>query len=193
MRTLVEGTATNVGDSVPTNVARRLSWDAAADLGTAGAFINASIYIAANDGRGLVDLAFVTLPANVPTAGDPALTISSNVVGDLQLLPFWLWLVASNDAGITFANGEVRAASGPLAGQLLASGTTTTAVGREFAFARLGVREATAAEAQRARTGTTPGIQQYNPTRFYGTVPDRVNEIGVETGSTPGVHVVRLN
>lgn len=191
--TLVEGSAGRIGPGLLVNVPRTLVWDAAADLGTSQPTLRGRAMVMARNNGQLLDLHFVTVPAGVPNAGDPALPISSIPVQDAELLGLWFWLLASNDPAVSITNGEVRGVGGAFAGQLLASGTSTTAAGRAFLWQRLGVREATAAEVTRARTGTTPGVQQYEPLKRVGTNPIKVNEIGVDTGVTTGTWLVRLS
>lgn len=60
-----------MGTNVTTGVIHRLTWNAAADWATN--FANAQIEILANDGRGMLDFHFITIP--VPT-NQPPLTIS---------------------------------------------------------------------------------------------------------------------
>lgn len=191
-RTFVEGTATNIGSVAP-RFGASLVWDAAADLGSAIPVVRLQMALMAKDQRDLLDLHFVVIPAGIPAPADPELTIASTPVAEAELLELWYWLVASGDPSISFTNREVRAVGGAFAGQLLASGTTTTAAGRNFLWQRLGVREATAAEIARAQTGTTPGVQQYQPRRQVNGRPVAVNEIGVESSSTGGLWLVKLS
>ena len=68
-----------------------------------------------------------------------------------------------------------------------ASGTSTTAAGRAFLLARMGLREATAEEILRAQEAGTPGvINQWTPPLQVGPGerPVKVNAYGFETGDT---------
>ena len=198
MSTLVDGTDTHVGANVATNTSQLISWNAGADIVGRGSFQPATIWVFANDGRGLIDLHFITIPADVPAGFSyPTLTISDTPIRQIDMTWAWYWLIGTNDPEITFANGQITAASGPFAGQVLASGgITTTAAGINFLLARLNVRAATAAEVTRARRGSSnaplPGNQYQTLKR--AEIPLLTNEIGFDTGSTDtdGVWVVPL-
>lgn len=190
--TLVEGTATRLGSGISTNQTHRLTWDSAADLPGGEPFVQAKILILANDGRGLLDRHYVTLPAGVPNAGDPELMISDTPITDADFLNVWLWLLATGDPDVAQSGSDLVKVGGADGGAILASGTTTTAAGRAYLFARFSVREATAVEADRARAGTTPGVQQYEPLRRVGSRPVKINEVGFDSGATAGYWVVPL-
>ncbi len=184
MKTFVEGTSANIGTNMLANRDYRLTWNAGADWSTN--FGNIKICILANDGRGLMDNLFLHIPANGANA---ALTISRDPVTEAEMLNCWLWLVAKGDPAITLVNGQVKSGS-----TVLASGTTTTAQGRAFLFARMGVREASASELQYVREAGTPGVvHQWTP-RYQvgpGRWPQTVNPWGFDTGSS-GWWVVKL-
>jgi hypothetical protein len=75
-----------------------------------------------------------------------------------------------------------------------ASGSSTTAAGRAFLLARMGLREATAEEILRAQEAGTPGvINQWTPPLQVGPGerPVKVNAYGFETGDT-GTWVVPI-
>jgi hypothetical protein len=147
MTQLAENTATNLGTNVPVNVTRRITWDASQ---AATNFASFKFRILANDGRGLLNLHFITVPA---MGAQPALTLSSQGVEDPDLLFVWFWLVATGDPSISFANGTVTGVGGAYDQQVLASGSSTTAQGRAFIFQRLNVRAATADEITEAQGG----------------------------------------
>ncbi len=76
-----------------------------------------------------------------------------------------------------------------------ASGSSTTAAGRAFLLARMGLREATPAEILRAQEAGTPGvINQWTPPLQVGPGerPLKVNAYGFETGDT-GTWVVPIS
>ena len=196
LQSLVEGTAANLGMGTAIGVEKRVSWDAAADLGSASPFQTVRFSVFAKDDRGPIDAHFVTLPANIPNTGDPELAISSVPLFDADLLDYWFWLLATNDPAITFSNGEIDGVSAPYAGVPLASGTTTTPQGLDFILQRIGARVATAAEIARAKRGTAPGTggftpHQYAPFRSIHGHPTAVNEVGVDTGATGGYWFVK--
>ena len=69
----------------------------------------------------------------------------------------------------------------------LTAGDATTASGRAFIFDRLNVREATAAEIDRAEIAATPGIVNSWPASTFGTTlayPVNVNEYGFSPGGS---------
>jgi sugar lactone lactonase YvrE len=69
---------------------------------------------------------------------------------------------------------------------ILAMGSTTTKLGRDFIFQRMGLREATAAEVTRAKEAGTPGvINQWEPKFKVGPDerPAKVNAYGFDTGA----------
>jgi WD40 repeat protein len=69
---------------------------------------------------------------------------------------------------------------------ILAMGSTTTKLGRDFILQRMGLREATAAEVTRAKEAGTPGvINQWEPKFKVGPDerPAKVNAYGFDTGA----------
>jgi sugar lactone lactonase YvrE len=69
---------------------------------------------------------------------------------------------------------------------ILAMGSTTTKLGRDFIFQRMGLREATAAEVTRAKEAGTPRvINQWEPEFKVGPDerPAKVNAYGFDTGA----------
>jgi sugar lactone lactonase YvrE len=69
---------------------------------------------------------------------------------------------------------------------ILAMGSTTTKLGRDFIFQRMGLREATAAEVTRAKEAGTEGvINQWEPKFKVGPDerPAKVNAYGFDTGA----------
>jgi hypothetical protein len=181
MKTLVEGTSTNRGGGIIPGQTRRLSWDAGADMPQTN-YSTIRFRIMAEDERPALGFSFITVPAS-GTDGS-FLIDQSPLLATNDLLNLWMWLVATNDNTVVFSNGTLTASGGAYSGQLLASGTVTTATGRQFLFARLGVREATPAEIGRATTGTTPGVtNRFASRNQIGLIPAAVNEISFDTGS----------
>jgi hypothetical protein len=206
--TLEEGTRTNLGANVPTGQRRRIAWNAGADW--PADYGNVQVEILANDGRGLVDFHFLSLPGQ---GADPTLVISRSPVTTNDLLSCWYWLVATNDPAIALSDGRIYGAGGADNGRLLAwdavltngvSVTTnaptdirtnvavrllegyTTPAGRQFLFRRMNVREATEAEVQRAMAANTPGFtNRWTPRISVGPdrFPRRVNQYGFDTGN----------
>jgi len=187
MRTFVEGTETNLGAAVHTGVTNRLSWDASADWAADYGDVRMA-FLCREAPRDLLDLHFLELPA---LYGNPAVTINRVAITQQDLLPVWIWLVAANDPAVRFDAGAVYGVGGGYHDELLADDSGTTAEGRAFLFARLGIREATAAELQYAREATTPGSVTKWSSRFrIDGRPTHVNEFCFDTGSTEGWFVV---
>jgi hypothetical protein len=119
--TFVEGTAAKLGDAIPSNTNHTLTWDVAADwnidLG------QVKFEVLAMDGRGLLPLDWITIPA---AGGNPALTISKDSPADVLVLDSLFWLYASGDSGLVLASGTLKGsvASGVFNGLGIASGTS---------------------------------------------------------------------
>lgn len=192
MRTFIDGTQSNVGNGVPTGQVRRISWDMAADWNVDYGDVNVAVL--AKDGE-LLDLHFLSMPA---VGSNPPLVINRSPLVNADFLPLWFWFLASGDPGIRLTDGKVYGVGGSYHDQLLAEGETTTDPGRAFLFPKMGLRQATPVELQRAREASTPGsVTQWEP-RFQLTVhgqnsPVKVNEFNFDTGATVGWWVVKDN
>ena len=72
-----------------------------------------------------------------------------------------------------------------------ASGSSTTAAGREYLFNKMNLRQATTAELTRAREAATPGVTNKFTPSFKvgpGERPVKVNEYGFDSDSTSSSH-----
>jgi len=190
MLTFVDGTGTNRGPGIATGILHRLSWDMSADgmEERIEDYGDLSIVVMASDGRGLIDLHFVTVPE---VGGNLSFEINRTPLSEDDLMPAWFWLLASGDSALNLSSGKVFGVSAPYAGTLLAEGRTTTADGRGFICERLGVRTATAEEVQRAREGATPpSVAEWDPLRAPPAKGSKVNEINFVTFPTNGWWVV---
>ena len=177
--TLAEGTGNKLGANIATGQTHRFTWDAARDWSTD--FGEAQIEILAKDGRGLLSVDFIEMPA---TGEQAAFKISRSPLNDNDLLSIWYWLIATADPGIQFANGTVLEAGAEAVPY--ASGTTTTAAGRAYLFQRMGLREATTSEVTFAKEAGTPGlINQWDPKLRVGPDerPAKINAYGFDTGA----------
>jgi len=104
-----EGTANKLGANIATGQTHRFTWDVARDWSTD--FGEVQLEILAKDGRGLLNLDFIQIPAG----GDqPALKISRSPLNDNDFLSVWYWLIATGDSGIDLKNGEVVVRNAPL-------------------------------------------------------------------------------
>lgn len=181
--TFVEGTDTNVGANVSANVTNRLTWNVAADWDVE--YADVEMMLMAKDEWGLLDIGFLTLPED---GTNTALTISSSPITPTDLLPLWFWLLANSDSAIKLEAGQVIGVGGSYDGVKLAENRSTTAEGRAFLFERIGVREATAAELERARNGASGVVNQWalpadTVTAGPGDRPKAINEYGFDTGN----------
>jgi len=147
MDLFAENTRTNLGTNVAANISHRVTWDASE---VAVGFANYEFEILANDGRGLLDFHFTTVPAQNPA---PVFQLTRQAVTDNDMLSVWYWLIAVNDPAISFTNGVVKGNGGAFDTKTLASGTSTTADGRSFLYQRMNVRAPTADEITRAKSG----------------------------------------
>jgi sugar lactone lactonase YvrE len=103
---LAEGTSNKLGSNIATGQTHKFTWDVARDWSTD--FGEVQLEILAKDGRGLLNLDFVQIPA----AGDePNLKISRSPLNDSDFLSVWYWLIATGDPSVTFNNGAVTFSS----------------------------------------------------------------------------------
>ncbi len=181
VRSFVDGSESAIGSNVLANVTNRFTWNVAADW--QADYVNLKVRMMAQDERGLMSVGFVTLPENLTNAL-PALTISQSPITHSDMLPLWYWLLATGGEAIELTSGAVYGVGGSYDGVMLAQGITTTAAGRTFLFDRMGVREATVAELNRAKTGPAGVVNQWTPRITVGPNdrPKLVNEYGFDTG-----------
>ena len=104
VKNFAEGTGVNVGSNIATGVTKKLTWDIAKDWGSD--FGQLQMEVLAKDGRGLLNLDFIQMPA---VGGDPLLRISRTPLNDSDFLSVWYWLLASGDSGIKLTYGKVFA------------------------------------------------------------------------------------
>jgi len=193
--TLLGGSLDALTDTSPANETVDVVWDAQSDLAGLGTTAQLRVLIMAKKPLDqLIDLHFVELPVGIPLPGDPVVRITSAPVLDIDLLNAYFWLVGTGDSAITTDSGRVCVSSGCGGTDgILVDGSVITDAGREFIWQRVGVRAATAGEIARAKVGTTPGVQQYEPNRRVGRLPLLVNEVGIDTGTSDGYWVVDLD
>lgn len=98
--TFVDGTDSLVGDHVATNVDHLLTWDVAADWNVQLGQL--TFEILAMDGRGLLPMDWVTIPATETTAEQ---TISTNVQTDAHIMDALFWLYADRDPDLFIQGG----------------------------------------------------------------------------------------
>lgn len=140
-------TVTNVGSAIPTNVKLRVTWDASQAVTD---FTNLQFEALASDGRTLLPLNFITIPAFQTNA---SFTMSRSPVQDSDLLSIWFWLLATNNPSITLTNGTIVGVGGTYNGLTLASSSSTTLQGRAFLYQLLHVRVPTANQVATAQSG----------------------------------------
>jgi len=106
---LAEGTASKLGANIATGETHRFTWDAALDLSTD--FSEVQIEMLAKDGRGLLNLDFIQIPA---LEGQPLLKISRSPLNDADFLSVWYWLIATGDPEISLESGQVVKVNAPM-------------------------------------------------------------------------------
>jgi len=106
IRTFAEGTETNLGAGMATGRNHRFTWDARADL--AGDFEQVRVEVLVRDGRDLFNVDFIQIPEG---SGEPSLKISKTPLKDSDFFSAMLWLIASGDPEISFADGKVTRVS----------------------------------------------------------------------------------
>ena len=97
-----EGTGNKLGTNIATGQTHRFTWDVARDWSTD--FGEVQLEILAKDGRDLLNLDFLQIPA---TGNQTALKISRSPLTDNDFLSVWYWLIATGDEGILLENGQV--------------------------------------------------------------------------------------
>ena len=112
VKTLIEGTDANIGDSIAANVEHKLSWKVSADWATDLAKVKFEVLAVEDD---LLPMELQTIPA---TANHAAMKISWNRLTDDKVFDALLWLYADGDTGLTLTNGQLKNG-----GTILASGT----------------------------------------------------------------------
>jgi tripartite motif-containing protein 71 len=106
-----------LGPNSPTGQNLKFTWDVAKDWSTD--FGEVQIEILAKDGRELLNLDFLEIPAltaqeNPGGQALPALKISRSPLNDNDLLSVWYWLIAVGDSSINFADGKVMTSDGSI-------------------------------------------------------------------------------
>ena len=179
---LVEASASKVGAGVPTGVVHRVTWNP----------VNSGLYsgdlvfevLARDDRPKLLDIDYVTLPTS------PAITISRTPLLNSDLKTVWAWLLANGEAGLTRAGDGEVVGPGGIFTYTSGDETRTNMPGRNWLFAKLGVREATADEVQKARiaTSTSGSPNQFTPTpsQRMGSRPAALNEWTFDSSTNYG-------
>jgi hypothetical protein len=98
-----EGTGSKLGANIATGQTHRFTWDAARDWSTD--FGEVQLEILAKDGRDLLNLDFIQIPAS---SDEAALKISRSPLTDKDFLSVWYWLIATGDPGIRLENGVIE-------------------------------------------------------------------------------------
>jgi DNA-binding beta-propeller fold protein YncE len=187
-----DGTGNKLGANIATGQTHRFTWDVARDWSTD--FGEVQLEILAKDGRGLLNLDFIQIPAE---GNQTALKISRSPLTDKDFLSVWYWLIATGNADIKFEDGRLYEADQSLekTDKVLASGIMTTEHGRAYLFQKMGLREALPEETTRARDAGTPGVYNwFEPKTRVGPDerPYMINAYGFDV-SQPGYWVVPLS
>ncbi len=177
-----EGTSTKINTNVPTGQPLHVTWNAGADWTTTN-ISNFRVAILAKDNRqGLLDVHYLKLPA---VHGMGPLEISASPLIQTDFSQVWWWLLATNDPGIRLSNSVIYGVGGTYNGLTLCNGdNNTTTNGQWYIYAKMHVRQATAAEVSWASQGPNASItNQWTPTISVGGRPKTVNEYGFDTGN----------
>jgi hypothetical protein len=132
----VEGTAGNLGDAVPANTDRTIAWDVGADWEIDLAQVKFEVL--AMDGRGLLPIEWVTIPA----AGDePELTISKNSPTDSEVLDALFWQYADEDPGLSLTSGILvgTVRSGVFENMIFSTGASVEEYATAYIFKFMGI------------------------------------------------------
>ena len=97
-----EGTGNKLGSNIATGQTHRFTWDVARDWSTD--FGEVQLEILAKDGRGLLNLDFIQIPA---TGNQTALKISRSPLKDNDFLSVWYWLLGTVSDSVRLDNGEI--------------------------------------------------------------------------------------
>ncbi len=180
LNTLIEGTSSNLGQNIAANVPHRITWNAGADWKVS--FGDLRFEILANDGRGMVDFHFITIPSN---GANPELDIEQFPMREADFQTSWYALIASRTSEVDFRSNRVYGTRGAYSNKLLAASSGTTDDGRSFLFERFRVRAATTAEVAWARAGTSGLTNQWSP-RYTTDPRTKVNEYGFDSAHQQG-------
>ena len=137
--TFAEGTGNKIGDAIASNTDHTITWDVAADWNVQLGQIKFEIL--ALDGRGLLPIDWITVPA---TAGTDAVTVSKNAPTDDEVLNALFWLYADGDAGLVVESGELKAnaSSGVFSSVTLIAGSTVQVYATPFVFKKMNLAPA---------------------------------------------------
>ena len=97
-----EGTGNKLGANIATGQTHRFTWDVAQDWSTD--FGEVQLEIFAKDGRDLLNLDFLQIPA---AGNHTALKISRSPLTHNDFLSVWYWLIGTGDEGIRLEDGRV--------------------------------------------------------------------------------------
>lgn len=100
--TFVDGTSSNLGDTVTTNVSHTLTWDVAADWNIQLGQVKFEVL--AVDSNGVIPFQGITIPA---AAGQTELKINQIGLTDAQVLNALFWFYASGNAYMEVVNGTL--------------------------------------------------------------------------------------
>ncbi len=102
INSFADGTANKLGPNIATGETHRFTWDVSRDWSTD--FGEVQLEILAKDGRGLLNLDFIQIPA---TGNQTALKISRSPLKDNDFLSAWYWLLGTGSDSVRLDNGEI--------------------------------------------------------------------------------------
>ena len=192
IQSVIGGQSGKLGDSVPTNTEIVFDWDAGSDLGNASG--KYKVFMMANDGRQLLNLHFLTIPAEGEL---PSLELARAPTNMNWFYEAFLWMYFSSPSDYELSEtGEVYPKEGPFANQWItfqasANGnpgeySTLNFDGADYVAHQLGYRRASNEEVLRALEAGTSGsvLKQASglETSPNDHVLNYVNEWGFDSG-----------
>jgi hypothetical protein len=169
--TFAEGTGAKLGDAIASNTDHTLTWNVATDWNTDLGQIKFEIL--AMDGRGLLPLNWVTIPA---ANGQPELTISKNAPTDQEVLDALFWQYASGDPGLVLESGVLKGSSrsGVFSAERFAIGSSIQFYGTPYIFDIIGIAPAETAE---LNLGIASRALISDRSRWHGARPYEASDI----------------
>jgi alpha-tubulin suppressor-like RCC1 family protein len=138
--TFVEGTASKIGNEVPTNQDHTLTWDVAADWNVDLGQLKFEVL--ALDSKGLLPFNGITIPA---ANGKPELKINQVGISDSHVLNGLLWMYADGHSDMAISNGNLvgSASSGVFKDKVVVQGSDISKIyAHQFLFKLMNISAA---------------------------------------------------
>ncbi|MEY4489996.1 MAG: hypothetical protein RIQ79_2504 [Verrucomicrobiota bacterium] len=153
--TFVEGTAANLGDSIPANQNKTLTWDVGADWNISLGQVKFEVL--SRDARGLLAFDWIGIPA---AGAKPALTISKDAPAEADVLSALFWQYADGDTSLTLAGGVLTAnsSSGVFSNTVMANGSVLQGYSTAYLLKRMNLDPANSTETGYAANTARAGL-----------------------------------